>query len=103
MKTRKKYIIKNRFRFITSLTVMVLILSFAISALFGLGTASGNDIQEYIQVQVQSGDTLWALAKKYGPSDMDCRRVVYEIEKINNVTPDTLVSGQILLIPVNSF
>ncbi len=95
----KKYRIANKFRFITSLTVLILLVAIGAGTLLGSFNASGSDVRKYITVKVESGDTLWDLAKTYGPSDYDCRRVIYEIEKINNVSAATLQSVQMLTIP----
>ena len=100
MKTnRKKYRIKNKFRFITALTVLLLLLAFAGSSVLGLNQASGSEVRKFVTVQVKNGDTLWDLARTYGPSDADCRRVIYEIEKINGVDANTLQAGQYITIP----
>ena len=103
MKKSKKYRIKNKFRFITSLTIMMLLVAFASSCLFGFGVAAGSDVMETITVEVHDGDTLWDLAKTYGPKNMDCRRLVYEIQKINGVNASSLVAGQSIEIPVSAF
>ena len=97
----KKYRITNKFRFITSLTILMLVVAFGSSALFGFGAVAGKDVQEYITVQVQAGDTLWDLAKNYGPSNVDCRKVVFEIQQINGVSANTLQAGQYISIPAN--
>ena len=101
MKTKRTYRITNKFRFITFLTVIMLITAFGMSSVLGFGSAAGSDVQKYVNVQVHDGDTLWTLAKQYGPNDIDCRKVIYEIQKINNVSANTLQAGQFLSIPVN--
>ncbi len=98
-KTKKSYRIKNKFRFITFLTVLMLITAFGSSAIFGLGDAAGSDKTQYVSVKVEAGDTLWNLAKEYGPSNVDLRRVIYEIEKINNIDAGSLQTGMIITIP----
>ncbi|MBQ2058766.1 MAG: LysM peptidoglycan-binding domain-containing protein, partial [Firmicutes bacterium] len=52
-----------------------------------------------VSVEVVSGDTLWDLARTYGPSDKDVRLVIKDICAINDVSAYTLVPGQNLLIP----
>lgn len=97
----KKYRIANKFRFITSM-VIVMLLGFAlVTAFFGFGRASGSDIKQFITVRVESGDTLWDLAADYGPKGYDRRRVVYEIEKINKISAADLQPGQLLTIPTD--
>lgn len=95
-----KYRIVNKFRFITFLTVLILILSFAAISIFDLSKVSGSDIREYSEITVVDGDTIWQIAKTYGSDSKDIREVVYEICKINNINADMLRAGQKLLVPV---
>lgn len=99
MKTKRTYRIANKFRFITFLTVFMLITAFSVSAVFGFGSAAGSDVQTFKTVQVQPGDTLWTLAKQYGPNNVDCRKLIYEIQQINDVSAYTLQAGQYISIP----
>ncbi|HOA30543.1 MAG TPA: LysM peptidoglycan-binding domain-containing protein [Clostridia bacterium] len=52
----------------------------------------------YKTVVVEQGDTLWDLAKEYYP-DMEIRRAVYELKKINNLQDATIYEGQSLKVP----
>ena len=74
-------------------------LAFIISSALGFNTASGASTQQYVQIKVQSGDTLWTLAQEYGPSDMDVRNVIYEICRLNGITAADLQAGQYITIP----
>lgn len=53
------------------------------------------EVTETIQYTVQSGDTLWLLAQRFGTT-------VDIIKRLNNLTSDSLYVGQILRIPVTS-
>ena len=97
----KRYRIVNKFRFITSLVVVMLIGFCVVSAIFGFNRASGTDIRSFVTVRVEQGDTLWGLAKAYGPEGYDRREVVYAIEKLNNVDASSLQAGQLLTIPTD--
>ena len=96
----KKYKIKNRVRFITFITVMMLVVSFAISGVFNTIKAQSKDEQKYIEVLVESGDTLWNIAKTYGSDDCDIRELIYNICQINNMKASDLRAGQTILVPV---
>jgi len=96
----KKYRIVNKVRFTAFVTTLVLISVIAISGLFGFSDVSASGEQEYISYYVESGDTLWDIAKTYGPSDMNIKQFIYLIEKHNNTNANTLQAGQIIEIPV---
>ena len=50
------------------------------------------------QVTVQSGDTLWGVARRLSP-DRDPRRVVEQLREINHLPSVQLQEGQQLLLP----
>ena len=54
-----------------------------------------NDGDNYITYTVESGDTLYAIARKYDTT-------VDAIKKLNNLTSNTLNIGQTLKIPLNT-
>ena len=90
--------VKSRVRF----TAFVLIMLFAVTGLFntmlGLNDALGLTKQEYIEVNINSGDTLWTIAEQYMPSDMDIRKAVHIIKNVNEIDSQ-LQPGQTILIP----
>lgn len=69
------------------------------------GTALGANNSEsltkpvYTEITIQSGDTLWNLAKEFGPDDEDVREVVYDICRINDISADSIYPGQTIMIP----
>lgn len=101
MKVKKKHRIKSKFRFILSMTI-VLIIVIAISGIItGQNQALSLTKEAYIEITIIKGDTLWDLAKAYGPKNRDVRQIIYAICKINNVSPDKLQPGQKILIPTH--
>ena len=99
MTKHKKYRVANKARFTVFVAIAIVALAFVISTALGFNTASGASTQQYIQVEVKAGDTLWALAQEYGPSDMDVRNVIYEICRLNGITAADLMAGQYITIP----
>ena len=99
MTKHKKYRVANKSRFTAFVAITVVALAFLITSVLGLNTASGASTQQYVQIKVQSGDTLWTLAREYGPSDMDVRNVIYEICRLNGITAADLQAGQYITIP----
>ena len=95
---KKTLKVKSRVRF----TAFVLIMLFAVTGLFntmlGLNDALGLTKQEYIEVSINSGDTLWTIAEQYMPSDMDIRKAVHIIKNVNEID-NQLQPGQTILIP----
>ena len=81
MKTtcRKKYRIKSKFRFITSVVIMA-------------GT-------KYKEVQICYGDTLWDIANTYKSDDTDTRKAVFEICKANDIEASDLEPGMTISVP----
>ena len=97
----KHYRIKNRFRFITFVTIIMLVTAFSLTGLFSLIEAHSTVEPEYVEVTVEAGDTLWNLAKAYGSDNCDIREIVYDICQVNNIKASDLRAGQTILIPVN--
>ncbi|MDO5331629.1 MAG: LysM peptidoglycan-binding domain-containing protein [Bacillota bacterium] len=96
-----KYKIVNRFRFITFLVVVFLVLSFVLLSFLNISSARSAKNQTYVTIEVMPGDTLWQIARSFGPKGKDVREVIYQICKINSVSAETLKAGQTLLIPIN--
>ena len=97
---KKTIRITNKYRFITFVTVLVLVVSMAIGAMFPVSAASPKH-SSYTEIKVQTGDTLWQLAKTYGDQSKDVREVIYDICKVNNVDAGSIYPGQVLRIPEN--
>jgi len=97
----KRYRIANKFRFTIFVTVCVLLIAFAVNFAIGGMNAYSAEKKDYIEICVQQGDTLWDLARSYGPADRDVRDVIREICAVNDVSAYTLQSGQSLLIPLS--
>ena len=94
---KKRYRIKNKFRFVFFVTLFVLICSLAIGAVFPVAASSSG--RRMTQVKVQSGDTLWDLARTYGDQNKDIREVIYDICSINGISASELYVGTTIYIP----
>jgi|GEM_PF-1303923 len=57
-----------------------------------------ESIEEYI---VDSGDTLWEIARQWGCNSRDTRELVYKIMEYNEMARADLTPGDKLLIPPN--
>ncbi len=99
MRNHRKYRVANKARFTAFVAVTLVLMAFIVSTALGYNTASGASTKEFVQVKVESGDTLWALAQEYGPADMDVRSVVFQICRLNGLSAGDLQPGQYITIP----
>lgn len=97
---RKSYRIKNRFRFTIFVVLMIILLTTAVNFALGLNTAASSTVQEYTDVVIKSGDTLWNIAQTYMPDNMDTRKAVYQLCSLNNISADELYAGMTIQVPV---
>lgn len=91
---KKKYILKNKrkffgFLFILSLITFIMIYTNAVS---------GYKVPQYQSILVNSGDTLWSIAEKYG-SNYDIREYIHNIKEINNLESSLIHENTAILIP----
>ncbi len=97
---RKKYRITSKFRFTIFTSILILCLFTLIGTLTGFNTVSSSSFDQYHQVQVYYGDTLWDIAAKYASNDQDIRSVVRDICDVNDISADELIAGQRIIVPV---
>ncbi|GAU79011.1 LysM peptidoglycan-binding domain-containing protein [Fusibacter sp. 3D3] len=98
---RRRLVIVNKMRFIFATILALILLSIIFSYITGnfLSVASTN--QEYLEITVVPGDTLWDIASQYNYYDDDIRQVLYDIQKTNQMTSSNIYPGQVLVIPVS--
>ncbi|WP_432409545.1 LysM peptidoglycan-binding domain-containing protein [Wukongibacter sp. M2B1] len=97
----KKLRIVNRKRFMLSMTIIMIILFFLISNVFALvNRAEGYEAPKYKEIVVKGGDTIWELARDHGPKNIDIRKTVHEIGRINNLHNYDVFPGQIVKVPI---
>lgn len=95
----KRYRIKSKFRFTTSITILLIGLVFTINTFTGFSDASSLTKYDPIEIEIQEGDCLWNIAHEYGPKGMDKRKIVYDICRLNDITAGSIYSGQMILFP----
>jgi len=72
---------------------------FTVGSFFGFFDAASLQDRASIEYLVKSGDTLWDIAGIFGNEITDIRQTVYEICKLNDITPETLTAGTTIRIP----
>lgn len=98
---KKKYRIKSKFRFITSIIVIMGIFMGTVGMITGINISTALTKPEYKEIQIDSGDTLWKIAQEYKNKDTDTRKAVYELCKTNNIEASDLYPGMIISVPEN--
>ena len=96
----KSYRISSRFRFTVFVVLTIILLTTAINFALGLNTAASLTVQEYMDVEVKSGDTLWNIAQDYMPDDMDTRKAVFQLCSLNDISADQLYAGMTIQVPI---
>lgn len=86
--------------------LVVIMTAFFLSTFFSLRIrAQGNENRArskyYTSVQIQTGDTLWGYAQKYGDSRFyrDCKEYVEEVMEINSLRDEDITAGRYLILP----
>jgi len=77
--------------------LMILLLANAVGA---SGTGAADGPVEYGTHTVVAGDTLWDIAVEHTTSGEDVRRVVYEIQRLNDLETSVILPGQVLRVPI---
>ena len=99
-RSRKRYRIKSKFRFITSMVVILSIIVGGFSLITGTYKSLALTKDQYTQIEVSYGDTLWDIANEYKSDATDTRRAVYEICKANDIVAADLVPGMVISVPM---
>ena len=99
VRRRKRYRIKSKFRFITSLVIMLGLIITGFNAVTGMDKSLALTKPQYVQVEITYGDTLWDIADEYKLNDTDIRKAEFEICKINDIDADDLKPGMIISVP----
>ncbi len=97
----KKYRIINKTRFFLFVTFLFIITVLIIT--FFTNSIKAHSMilnEEFKEVQILEGDTLWNLALEHMPSKYDVRDMVYKIKETNNMETSYIYPGDIIKIPI---
>lgn len=98
---RKKYKIVSKKRFFISIfTISLAIISIISLFINNTEAYSSTYKQEYKEVVVKAGDTLWKIAKEHIPKDYDIRKMIYEIREINHLESADIYPGDMVKVPI---
>ena len=97
MKRRNRRQMKIKMFKIMMVALIVVTTILSISA---LSSGDKKSYDEYKEVYVRPGDTLWSIAEDFYGDSMDLREAVYIIKECSDIESAELQIGQKLLIPV---
>ncbi len=83
---------------LTAIVVLIVLLLANVVGASGAGTPDGPG--EYGTHVVVVGDTLWDIAAESTTPGEDVRRVVFEIQRLNDLEGSVILPGQVLRVPI---
>ena len=93
------YKVVNRNRFFTSLFFTFLIIMAVM--LSGLSVnAKSKEQYIFLNVYVETGDSLWTLSEKLNDTDLEIRDYIDNVISINDLNGGAIKPGQLLRFPV---
>lgn len=92
IKDRRKF---NRFIILSTLLVVLFTLFF--TSVTNLDFVDAKDNHSY-SIIVKNGDSLWSIAENLG-ANLDTRQVIYDIQKLNDLSSARINAGDKLFIP----
>jgi len=78
--------------------VALTVLAFSITQSQSAGATASAGKANFTYIYVESGDTLWSIAKKYAPNT-DTQEEITNIQTFNNLSSANLEPGQRLALP----
>ncbi len=63
--------------------------------------AQSAELEQYVVVTVQPGDTLWSIARRVSEGKSDLRVLTHRIQKLNSLDSAMLLPGQSLTVPLH--
>lgn len=93
---KKRYVLKNKKRFLSFVASLLVMLLLVVS--MSSVEASRLGAENYRILSVSRGDTLWDIAREYG-ANMDIRKYIYKIKKLNKLSSSEIFEGDVLKLP----
>lgn len=91
---------KNKLIFIIKILAIVLISTLLMIIAFQFESISSSETN-LIEVKIVEGDNLWKIADRYYGENIDLRKKIFQIKKINELETAMLKPGQKIVIPIN--
>lgn len=95
----KKFRIVNKTRFFLSSFLIFIFIILLFNFLIQFNQVNAASQIETIEVRVNKGDTVWEIAKKFKSENEDTRKMVYLINKINDLEGRYLQVDETIKVP----
>ena len=96
----RKYRIKSKFRFITSLVIALGLFVGLFGFITGIDTTTAVTKNDCTEIEVCAGDTLWDIANTYCSVEYrDHQEYIDEVMRLNHLTSYDIHSGNYLILP----
>ena len=82
-----------------ALLALVLLATVWLGVRVANATSDPATITEHTYV-VRNGDTLWSVARRAYPADLDTRQLVFDIERRNGLASADIRPGESLVLPI---
>ncbi len=83
----------------TKLSKYITILALILVLIFIAITSQGSKPIKYRNITIEKGDTLWSIVKSYQSNEIDPRKMINQIKRINDLKTAVLQPGQTIKIP----
>lgn len=93
----RKYRIVNKFRFFTTISLLLVMLFFSMFFIVVNALSTSSDV--LVPVYVSEGDSLWKLSAQYSQDGMDIRDYIDRVIEINKLADVNIKPGQLLMFP----
>ncbi|MGE5631675.1 MAG: LysM peptidoglycan-binding domain-containing protein [Caulobacteraceae bacterium] len=94
----RRYKIKNRLRFLISMSLLITIMLISFFTL--VVSARGSADLELVSKYVEEGDTLWNLSQEYVSNNMDIRDYIIKVMEVNNLKSANIRPGELIYFPI---
>ena len=83
-----------------SIVAVVMICSIMFGTTHAQAAPAETTNKYYTSIQIESGDTLWAIASEYITDDYaDMNEYIREVCSINHISEDEIHAGQYIVVP----
>jgi len=96
----KKYKIINKYRFFTTLCIILMLLFASMFIIVVNAKSTSNEI--LVPVYVNQGDSLWQLSSQYSDDKSDIRSYIDRVMELNNLADANIQPGDLIMFPHNA-